>query len=471
MSDPFANWSAAPAPAPAPAGNDFGNFDAFNTKPPAAPATPAADTNSFGDFGAMNATLPVTQQPPPAAHDDFFAAFAAPAPAVQFAPNQPAPQRTTKPVLTAQTSSEFDSIFNGSFDAAPAPAPPSSHQSPTSNRQSSFNSNSSFDNFDTRATRAETNTAFVDTTGNDFFNAKEPQSIVDGDSRRWSVGGSFAEGGGANLGAVSDDDDGSDDDEDGVMEAADPTMFHAPPANRQASELGGGRSYSITFSSELKLGMLLERHDEWVQGDPATPGKLKECTLVKLVVEHGAADVKGITLGSRVMSVNGMDCKNLAYLDTLNLVKTTPRPMTVVLQEGKLAEDECITGYCLLRKSVGPLPPSSFATWKRRYFVLGGAVANKNVLQVYKSKRDYEHVVVSLFERKPINVKLKAYKLTTGYRVSSLKSIRYSEVGANVFYFTLMTSQAKFKMIKFASDNADQIRELHKHVVRFTGVN
>jgi hypothetical protein len=387
-------------------------------------------------------------------------------------------------VLAGHTSTEFDAIFGS---APPAPAAHNLPTSPSATRNS-FGSNSnnnnnnnnnnnsqrsSFDNFDNfdapqpnRNSRARTNTAF----DADFFNAPQQKSIVDGDSRRWSVGGSFAQpGGGANLGAVSDDED-DDDDDDGVMETADPSMFHAPPANRQSSEAGGGRTYSVTFECELKLGMLLERHDEWCPGANGAPGRLKECTLVKLVVEHGAADVKGIALGSRVMAVNGIDCKNLAYLETLNLVKTTPRPMTVVLQEGKLADDECVSGYCLLRKSIGPLPPSQFATWKRRFFVLGGAVANKNVLQVYKSKRDYEHVV-SLFERRPISVKLKAYKLTPGYRVSSLKSVRYSEVGANVFYYTLMTSEAKFKMIKFGSDNADQIRDLHNHVVKYTGIS
>ena len=87
------------------------------------------------------------------------------------------------------------------------------------------------------------------------------------------------------------------------------------------------------------------------------------------------------------------------------------------------------------------------------------------------SQRDYEHVVVSLFERKPIHVKLKAYKLSPGFSISALKSVRYSEVGANVFYFTLMTPQAKFKMIKFGSDNADQMRDLHDHVTRFTGIH
>ncbi|GMI30781.1 hypothetical protein TeGR_g7812 [Tetraparma gracilis] len=329
--------------------------------------------------------------------------------------------------MTAQTSSEFESIFNAPSSApsnAPSSAPSNASPSPPASRshggRNSFGSQGSggggsggggsFDDFGTAAPRqgrSQTNTAFVD-----FGAGPQGGSVVDSvvDSNRWSVGGSFANGGLG--GGVSDDEGGEDDDDDGVMEAADPSMFHAPPRNRQPGDAGGGRSYSVTFESEKKLGMLLERHDEWVDG-AGKPGTLKECTLVKLVVEHGAADVKGITLGSRVMAVNGRDTKNLAYLDTLNLVKTTPRPMTIVLQEGRLADDECVSGYCLLRKSIGPLPPSSFATWKRRY----------------------------------------------------------SEVGANVFYYTLMTTEAKFKMIKFGSDNADQIRDLHQHVTRYTGVN
>jgi hypothetical protein len=138
------------------------------------------------------------------------------------------------------------------------------------------------------------------------------------------------------------------------------------------------------------------------------------------------------------------------------------------MEYGTLSADECVSGFCLTRKSVGPLPPSTFATWKRRYFVLGGAVANKNVLQIYKSKADYETVVVALFEQKTVDVKLKAYKLSTDIKLSGVKSIKYPEIGtSSLYYFSFMPPKANFKNIKFGSDNNETITELHSHMRRF----
>ena len=62
---------------------------------------------------------------------------------------------------------------------------------------------------------------------------------------------------------------------------------------------------------------------------------LCEVTVVKMLVDHGAADVKGVKLGSRVSSVNGRDCRSLPYLDVLDAVKTTPRPMKILFSEGE----------------------------------------------------------------------------------------------------------------------------------------
>ncbi|GMH60199.1 hypothetical protein TrRE_jg3769 [Triparma retinervis] len=483
--------------------NQSDDFDPFGSQPPTQtsqrqPQSQQSQPNAFSDFTNMGQALPSQtpqQQQQQGQHavptqSEGFADFFNSGPAKPLNTQQqqqqgqpdlfgsgsfdhktaapaPSPAPVAVPAFSHQTSSEFDDIFGGSA-APPARQAPAAPAAPAAASTASFDAFSSDPNPPLpRQDRRDTNTSFED-----FFNSPTQQqqpSIVE--SKRFSVGGTF-HAQDLNLSPVSDDEDDYDDEgsDDGVMEAPDPSMFHAPPTRSPpGGGGGGGRKYSVRFETEKKLGMLLERHDEWIQ-PPGGVGKLKECTVVKLIVEHGAADVKGVSLGSRVVAVNEHDCLHRPYLETLNLVKTTARPMTIVMQEGKLADDECISGYCLLRKSVGPIPPSSFATWKRRYFVLGGAVANKNVLQVYKSKRDYEHVVVSLFERKPIHVKLKAYKLSPGFSISALKSVRYSEVGANVFYFTLMTPQAKFKMIKFGSDNADQMRDLHQNVTRFTGV-
>ena len=342
-----------------------------------------------------------------------------------------------------------------------------------------------------RDTRAQTNTGFED-----FFASGTPAQqhpvtggIVnnsgggdfafpdDGDDAdtsgavggRWSTGGTFTGVGGTNaaLREVSDEEDDDDDGED--LEQADMTMFHAPPVSPTRTVGKGVEGlYSVTFETERKLGMLLERQDDWVPGNNGQPGLLKECTVVKLIVDHGAADVKGVSLGSKVIKVNEIECRSKSYLETLELVKVTPRPLTLVMEKGQLSAEECVSGFCLTRKSVGPIPPSVFSTWKRRYFVLGGAVANKNVLQVYKSKADYEKIVVSLFERKKVNLKLKAYKLTPGFRLSNIKSVKYQEIGsATVYYFAFMPTTANFKNIKFGSDNRDNIQELHRHMSRY----
>jgi len=250
--------------------------------------------------------------------------------------------------FTSQTSTEFESIFGGGggdgggvsvgmgvgFDAG----------SPSTQHQQQQQGSSSFASFDSApssslpprdpSSRRQTNTHFED-----FFSPSQP-SIVE--SKRFSVGGTFHAQAGENfnLTPVSDD-EGSDDDasDDGVMEVADPSMFHAPPRVQSPSSNpnGGGRWYSVLFETEKKLGMLLERHDEWVQS-PGSVGKLKECTVVKLIVEHGAADVKGVTLGSRVVGVNGLDTRSRPYLETLNLVKTTPRPMRITMEEVRGSE-------------------------------------------------------------------------------------------------------------------------------------
>ena len=370
----------------------------------------------------------------------------------------------TDNAFSNQTSNDFDAIFGDSSFSAPTPvstpvATRASAPPPTGEKTS----NGGFDDF------FQVNASASNLNDTSILDDKD-----DDTSRRWSVGGSFANNNpnykspanrdrrGSQLSAVSDDEDeGGDYDDDDVV--PDTSMFN-PRAGAQQTAVG--RKYAVVFENERRLGMLLERHDEY-QKDSNGRGKLIETTIVKMVVDHGAADVKGVKLGSRVVSVNNKDCRNLPYLSVLDAVKNTPRPMKIVFSEGKLEDEDCVAGYCLLRKSVGPLPPSSFNTWKRKFFVLGGAVANKNVLQIYRNKADYEKVVVSLFEKRAIDVKFKAYQLNREYRISSLKQQGYRDVNIDVFFFGLMAPGAKFKMIKFGSDKYDQMEALHQHVLRF----
>ena len=133
--------------------------------------------------------------------------------------------------------------------------------------------------------------------------------------------------------------------------------------------------------------MLLERCDE---PDPQKGGKV-ERTMVKMVIEGGAAEMRGVQLGSKVVSLNGRHTLGKSYQETLNLVKTLPRPLKVVL-EPVAAFRDAAQGLCYTRKDMGQGPPTSWEAWKQQYFVIGGAVAKPFVLQLYDSKRDYEEV-------------------------------------------------------------------------------
>jgi len=160
-----------------------------------------------------------------------------------------------------------------------------------------------------------------------------------------------------------------------------PTFF-TPPLTLSSSP-----SLKVVFPYEDKLGMLLEKCDET---DPKKGGKV-ERTMVKMVIEGGAAEMRGVQLGSKVVSLNGRNAVGMAYQETLNLVKKLPRPLTVVLEQVAAFRDAA-QGVCYTRKDMGQGPPTSWEAWKPQYFVIGGAVAKPFVLQLYDSKRDYEEV-------------------------------------------------------------------------------
>jgi len=213
---------------------------------------------------------------------------------------------------------------------------------------------------------------------------------------------------------------------------------------------------------EAKLGMLLERRDEWKPGSE----KRFETTTVKMVVEGQAAAARGVTVGSKILTINGQNCLRKTYQETLELVKTLPRPIFVVLEAPRDQEDDTTQGWCLYKSSVAGAP-RAYEKWKRRYYVVGGAVARPNVLQIYESKTSYEQVVVSMFQQKKITQRVKAWKLTRKFKISGIKSKVYRTRATPVKYFALKSPKSRMKQICFASENMAGIQALYAHTKRF----
>ena len=237
---------------------------------------------------------------------------------------------------------------------------------------------------------------------------------------------------------------------------------------QQPESTGSLPKYTVTFDSETKLGMLLERRAAFTPGATSEQKKARpEQTVVTMVIEGGAAAQKGVAVGSRLLLINGQDATALPYARCLEMVKSLPRPLHLVFEKSMAACDSA-KGWVLVKKSAGSGPPSSMAGWQRMFFVVGGAVAKRHVLQLYSSKAQYEDIVVRMFQGQPLTgMKYKAYALSGTFKCSAIQSKVYKGEHQPVKYFALRNPYSRTKTMKFASQNPSIVAALHNHVMRF----
>ena len=237
---------------------------------------------------------------------------------------------------------------------------------------------------------------------------------------------------------------------------------------QQPQSTGSLPKYTVTFDSETKLGMLLERRAAFTPGATSEQKKARpEQTVVTMVIEGGAAAQKGVAVGSRLLLINGQDATALPYARCLEMVKSLPRPLHLVFEKSMAACDSA-KGWVLVKKSAGSGPPSSMAGWQRMFFVVGGAVAKRHVLQLYSSKAQYEDIVVRMFQGQPLTgMKYKAYALSGTFKCSAIQSKVYKGEHQPVKYFALRNPYSRTKTMKFASQNPSIVAALHNHVMRF----
>jgi hypothetical protein len=80
------------------------------------------------------------------------------------------------------------------------------------------------------------------------------------------------------------------------------------------AETCGPNEYEVTFESGRKLGVLMERVDVW---SGKRDDRRFEVAVVKLVVENGAADRVGVTIGSSVLAINNRSVAKDSYVVVL----------------------------------------------------------------------------------------------------------------------------------------------------------
>jgi len=226
--------------------------------------------------------------------------------------------------------------------------------------------------------------------------------------------------------------------------------------------------YEVIFDADCTegLGMVVQQQDEEVPGT----NRLRERLVVEMITESGAAANKGITEGSILLKVNEVEVLDKSYAEALHLLKQPTRPLVLTFEKGLGVYT--IQGYCFKAATGSLNPPKRFNAWKLRYFVLGGPVAGNNVFQLYKSKSDFDQVVVSVVSRKPVVQKFKAYLLSNDFNCSTMKLKRYDSHSTPLEFFSIRRPRAHFNKVmhiaRIPSDSTDGIRNLHNQITEMT---
>ncbi|KAG7398320.1 hypothetical protein PHYBOEH_011315 [Phytophthora boehmeriae] len=251
-----------------------------------------------------------------------------------------------------------------------------------------------------------------------------------------------------------------DDDDMNIMPKKGPTT-QPVETNRgtvdrsEVPEECGKDEYDVRFENGRKLGVLMERVDVWNQAN-----QRQETAVVKLVVENGAADRVGVSIGSSVVSINRRSVANESYIAILDLIKAAPRPLCMRFKRGAVSKDTT-QGTILTRISNGTFSvgnlTSGNASWTSKYFAFGGS--KMDVLQLFVSRAAYHECVIALYEKRGVHTQIQSFRLCRDHKISPIKCKIYKGYG-NLHYFSLTVPSLRFVAAKFASDDYDVVKTI-----------
>lgn len=424
--DPF----AVPAPV-APAAVTANPYD-YGAPPPPVPPAPMPAPAPTGDPWMQPAATPA---PTPAAaivpapvsnDDDPFGVFNTPAPApVQSAP-APVPQQPPVPTLN-------DSL------SVNTPAPPGA---PVNYSQ------------DQLLQAADGGNPWGDMGMGDFAASPAGGAPAPGAAAPTSSGGVL--GGNDVLGG-------------GATDALATTAGGAPGTHQKGDLPPGGEWYDARIFTPT-LGVMFFKPQEltdslFLQTERSLVEALDDRPVVAFIVEGSSARAAGVELGHVLLKVNGIDVKNPK--EASRLIKEGPRPLpllfyvpdtTVVVAEGEhmVKYDTRETGA-----------PNSAKDWKPKYCVIGGIIAQPWMLNMYRSKSEYDIAVIETQARRPVSVKVKQFSLQ-GARIQNdwqgPQMVKYKNKLHPWKYIVVLPVSRN--PIKISSPNLSQLKPVHEGIRR-----
>mmetsp|Transcript_1602 Transcript_1602/g.2925 ORF Transcript_1602/g.2925 Transcript_1602/m.2925 type:complete len:698 (+) Transcript_1602:465-2558(+) len=231
----------------------------------------------------------------------------------------------------------------------------------------------------------------------------------------------------------------------------------------------GGEWYDARIFTPT-LGVMFFKPQEltdslFLQTDRSLVEALDDRPVVAFIVEGSSARAAGVELGHVLLKVNGIDVKNPK--EASRLIKEGPRPLpllfyvpdtTVVVAEGEhmVKYDTRETGA-----------PNSAKDWKPKYVVIGGIIAQPWMMNMYRSKSEYDIAVIETQARRPVSVKVKQFSLQ-GARIQNdwqgPQMVKYKNK-LHPWKYIVVLPVAR-NPIKISSPNLSQLKPVHEGIRR-----
>merc|ERR1712038_1830632 len=189
--------------------------------------------------------------------------------------------------------------------------------------------------------------------------------------------------------------------EDGLSPAGAPTTT----GEKDGQLPPGGEWYDARIYTPT-LGVMFFKPQEltdslFLQTDRSLVDALNDRPVVAFIVEGSSARAAGVELGHVLLKVNGIDVKNPK--EASRLIKEGPRPLPLLFYVPDtnvvVAEGEHMVKY----DTRETMAPNSAKDWKPKYVVIGGIIAQPWMMNMYRSKSEYDIAVIETQARRPVS--------------------------------------------------------------------
>lgn len=254
---------------------------------------------------------------------------------------------------------------------------------------------------------------------------------------------------------------------DGIFGA--PVAATEPGQHKEGELPPGGEWYDARIFTPT-LGVMFFKPQEltdslFLNTDKEIVDALEERPVVAFIVEGSSARSAGVELGHVLLKVNGVDVRNPK--EASRLIKEGPRPLPLLFYvpntEVVVAEGEHMVKY----DTRDTTAPNSAKDWKPKYVVIGGIIAQPWMMNMYRSKSEYDIAVIETQARRPVSVKVKQFSLQ-GARIQNdwqgPQMVKYKNKLHPWKYIVILPVARN--PIKISSPNLSQLKPVHEGIRR-----